>query len=314
MVPTNHPSIFVVKQREDSTPKSERVIGFSKKDVDKPQKDEERPSAISQRVWKVTEHTQRIIPRSGPMYPFESPEVLHKNAREAREAAYKLHKQVCKSSELEAPSREKFFCGVRKQTEEETAAGNRLHIADYPVPQQPDRTFIVDSGASNHIVCRDDIYAKELKTLRPLQEPIYMQTANGLIVVEEEVKVFVSTLQISVWANVLENTPNLLSLGCLCEKEGYSYHWSFGKTPYIQKGDGQKHFCVRKNNVPIIAPGQSVDKVRGRKHSRASSSKDIPEVSAEPTPVEIIADEEKPVETDEDEKGPESEPFFFVGL
>ena len=53
---------------------------------------------------------------------------------------------------------------------------------------------------------------------------------------------------------VLENTPAILSLGKLCDENGYSYEWINGQKPHLIK-DGIRIICNTENFVPIVVPG-----------------------------------------------------------
>ena len=55
---------------------------------------------------------------------------------------------------------------------------------------------------------------------------------------------------------VLENTPAVLSLGKLCDENGYSYEWINGQKPHLIK-DGIRIICNTENFVPIVVPGLS---------------------------------------------------------
>ena len=55
---------------------------------------------------------------------------------------------------------------------------------------------------------------------------------------------------------VLENTPPVLSLGKLCDENGYSYEWINGQKPHLIK-DGIRIQCNTENFVPIVVPGLS---------------------------------------------------------
>ena len=50
---------------------------------------------------------------------------------------------------------------------------------------------------------------------------------------------------------VLENTPAVLSLGKLCDENGYSYEWNNGQKPHLIK-DGIRIICNTENFVPIV--------------------------------------------------------------
>ena len=53
---------------------------------------------------------------------------------------------------------------------------------------------------------------------------------------------------------LLENTPAVLSLGKLCDENGYSYEWINGQKPHLIK-DGIRIICNTENFVPIVIPG-----------------------------------------------------------
>ena len=54
----------------------------------------------------------------------------------------------------------------------------------------PLRTFIVDSGASMHIICRPRLSPSENKTVRRVESPITIQAANGLVEAALEATIF----------------------------------------------------------------------------------------------------------------------------
>ena len=56
---------------------------------------------------------------------------------------------------------------------------------------------------------------------------------------------------------VLENMPAVLSLGKLCDENGYSYEWINGQEPHLIK-NGIRIQCNTKNFVPIVVPGLSM--------------------------------------------------------
>ena len=55
---------------------------------------------------------------------------------------------------------------------------------------------------------------------------------------------------------VLENTPAVLSLGKLCDENGYSDEWINGQKPHLIK-NGIRIQCNTENFVPIVVPGLS---------------------------------------------------------
>ena len=124
---------------------------------------------------------------------------------------------------------------------------------------------------------------------------------------------------------VLENTPAVLSLGKLCDENGYSCEWINGQKPHLIK-DGIRIICNTENFVPIVVPGlsssssasSSTSRTRIRQESRSSSSssssspfsptvgeisvrerEDAPNNDISPVPVSELVDDRtgEPVET-----------------
>ena len=80
-------------------------------------------------------------------------------------------------------------------------------------------------------------------------------TANE-VQTHEEATVYVRELDIFLTMKVLENTPAVLSLGKLCDENGYSYEWINGQKPHLIK-NGIRIQCNTENFVPIVVPGLS---------------------------------------------------------
>ena len=79
-----------------------------------------------------------------------------------------------------------------------------------------------------------------MDTLTKSCSPTIVITANG--------EVYVKELGILLTMKVLENTPAVLSLGKLCDENGYSYEWINGQKPHLIK-DGIRIICNTENFV-----------------------------------------------------------------
>ena len=75
-------------------------------------------------------------------------------------------------------------------------------------------------------------------------------TANGEVRTNEEATVFVRELDIFLTMKLLEDTPAVLPLGKLCDKNGYSYEWINGQKPHLIK-NGIRIQCNTENFVPV---------------------------------------------------------------
>ena len=64
-----------------------------------------------------------------------------------------------------------------------------------------------------------------MDTLTKSCSPTIVITANGEVQKHEEAIVYVKELGIFLTMKVLENMPAVLSLGKLCDENGYSYEW-----------------------------------------------------------------------------------------
>ena len=126
-----------------------------------------------------------------------------------------------------------------------------------PSTNKPEeREFVVDSGASMHMISKKDLNSAEMDTLTISCSPTIIITANGEAQTHEEATVYVKELDIFLIVTVLENTPAVLSLGKLCDEHGYSYERINGQKPPLID-NGFRIQCNTENFVPIVVPGLS---------------------------------------------------------
>ena len=100
----------------------------------------------------------------------------------AREAAWKLAKNVFKLKEHE---RATFF----------SSPVNRCHLASSLKPEE--REFVVDSGASMHMISKKDLSEAEMDTLTKSCSPTIVITANGEVQTHEVATVYVKEMDFS---------------------------------------------------------------------------------------------------------------------
>ena len=172
---------------------------------------------------------------NAPKFEDRSQEDTEWQERGAREAVWRLPKSVL------AP----FF----------SPSENRCLPASNLKPEE--REFVVDSGASMHMISKKDFSDAEMDTLTKLCSPTIVITANGEVQTHEEVTVYVKELDIFLTMKVLDNTPAVLSLGKLCDENGYSFEWINGQKPHLIK-NGIRIQCNTENFVPIVVPSKLV--------------------------------------------------------
>ena len=151
---------------------------------------------------------------NAPKFEDRSQEETEWQEQGAREAAWKLAKSVLK---LKEHQRATFF----------SPSENRCLPASTLKPEE--REFVVDSGASMHMISRKDLSNADMDTLTKSCSPTIVITANGEVQTHEEAIVYVKELDIFLTMKVLENTPAVLSHGKLCDENGYSYEWINGQ-------------------------------------------------------------------------------------
>ena len=103
----------------------------------------------------------------------------------AREAAWRLAKSVLK---LKEKNRATFF----------SPSENRCLPASNLKPEK--REFVVDSGASMHMIGKKDLNSAELEAVTTPRSPTTVITANGEVQTHEEATVYVKELE-----NILDN-------------------------------------------------------------------------------------------------------------
>ena len=210
-----------------------------------------------------------------PKFKDRSQEETEWQEQGAREAAWRLAKSALKLKEQE---RATFF----------SLSENRCLPASALKPEE--REFVVDSGASMHMISKRDLCDAEMDTLTKSCSPTIVITANGEVQTHEETTIYVKALDSFLTMKVLENTPAVLSLGKLCDENGYSYEWINRAKPHLNK-NGIRIQCNTENFVLIVVPGLSASSSSGsdsstsrtlsrqESHSSSSSSSSSPAVS-----------------------------------
>ena len=117
-----------------------------------------------------------------------------------------------------------------------------------------------------HMISKKDLNSAEMDTLTKSCSPTIVITANGEVETHEEATVYVKELDIFLTMKVLENTPAVLSLGKLCDENGYSYEWINGQKPHLIH-NGSRIQCNTENFVPVVVPGLSASSSSGSDRS-----------------------------------------------
>ena len=213
---------------------------------------------------------------NAPKFEDRSQEETEWQEQGASEAAWKLAKNVLKLNEHQ---RATFFFSPSE---------NRCLPA--PTLKPEEREFVVESGASMHMISEKDLSDAEMDTLTKSCSPTIVTTANGEVQTHEEAIVYVKELDIFLTMKVLENTPAVFSLGKLCDENGYSYEWINGQKPHLIK-NGIWIICNTENFVPIVVPGLSSSSSASSSTSRTPMKQESHSSSSSSSPSSPTVDE-----------------------
>jgi hypothetical protein len=123
----------------------------------------------------------------------------------------------------------------------------RRGSASFPIKGK----MIIDTGSGVHIVGKSNIHPTSMSLVRG-GLPMRLNTANGQVDTDRCVYVGSNRFPNSVRACVLDNSPNVLSVGKLCA-EGWTFKWpGHSKCPYLTSPEGATFFLPVKNNVPYL--------------------------------------------------------------
>ena len=111
------------------------------------------------------------------------------------------------------------------QPERREGLGFASHLARY---------FLIDSGASFHVVGRNSLTEAEKETIRDLGYTITITTANGPVDVTQAARIYSKELGLEVDAILMEGNTCVLSLGELCTTNRYDFVWRHGRCPFLE--------------------------------------------------------------------------------
>ena len=165
-----------------------------------------------------------------------------------------------------------------------------------------------------HMITTKDLNSAEMDTLTKSCSLTTVIRANGEVQTHDEATVYFKELDILLKMKVLENTPAVLSLGKLCDENGYSFEWINGQKPH-----GIRIQCDTENFVPIVVPGLSTSSSSGsyQSTSRTPSRQEIDHPtsssSSSTSPITTVSSDSETRER-EDLSGIDSHPVFVSSM
>ena len=124
---------------------------------------------------------------------------------------------------------------LRRKTRKEAKDKDRILITfSDPSAFVGARKYILDSGASFHLVDNETLTKEEQATIEKCAS-ITSETANGEVVVNRRCLIYVKELNLYVWAFLHKDTVCVLSLGLLVDRAGFTFVWKPGQAPTLVK-------------------------------------------------------------------------------
>lgn len=123
--------------------------------------------------------------------------------------------------------------------------------------QSKDREFIIDSGATYHMMDSNELTPEEKRTIKPLISPIPLQAAGGIIVVDECADVYCAEINRILNMVLHEGAPPVLSMGKLCAEENCDFNWCRNRMPTITVHTKEGPFVIELelvNDCPTCCP------------------------------------------------------------
>ena len=102
------------------------------------------------------------------------------------------------------------------------------------------RRWVVDSGSCFDIVGKLSLPDSDQTRIRHSKNGVILQTASGVINETRTVDISVDCIDKTIEAVVLDQCPNILSLGHRCMTEGYSFRCDTGQNPVLITSDGRE--------------------------------------------------------------------------
>ena len=137
--------------------------------------------------------------------------------------------------------------------------------------------WVADTGSGNHLAGRAGLSKQAKGCIMKSNSGLRLATANGVIDANAVLDLYVPEMGVKARVLVLDNSPNVISVGRLVEDSLYEFHWRPGEA-WFTSPDGRKLSCRVHNYVPLIE-GSAVPMLGDSIAAERGSSANVAEVS-----------------------------------
>ena len=93
--------------------------------------------------------------------------------------------------------------------------------------------WLVDTGASFHVVGRKELRRGIRRLSRPADIPVEVDTATGKVKLDHVVPPRLQELGLDISPFLISQSPAVLSIGRLCMEQKFSFSWKPGRAPTL---------------------------------------------------------------------------------
>ena len=115
------------------------------------------------------------------------------------------------------------------------------------------RTWLCDTGCPFDLIGRNRIPADSFEHIRDSTTPVQLSTANGHLQVTQVVDMQINAFKENIEPYILDETPDVLSIGQRCVEMGYEFRWpALSENPYFINPQGDRIDLISINNCPYL--------------------------------------------------------------
>ena len=116
--------------------------------------------------------------------------------------------------------------------------------------------FLMDIGCGHDLISQQKIEKHNLETLVP-PEPISFLTANGVTDTDLVSNFQTESFKEPINANMLDDTPSVLSIGKRGMNHDYGFVWPPGREPFMMDPEGKRISLFVNGDIPYVRAGSS---------------------------------------------------------
>jgi hypothetical protein len=114
--------------------------------------------------------------------------------------------------------------------------------------------WIMDSGSAADLISEGFV---DIADVEKAESPLNLCTANGIVTSDKVCQIQMQSLHMNITANMLGDTPAVLSMGKRCMEDMCSFRWDAGKLPTFTTPDGKTITLQLHYNVPYVTEKQA---------------------------------------------------------